>query len=122
MGREGFEPSTLGLRVEDGALADIRKAWRSRIVKPNVLARVGASSRRLVDFVLTPEREAWGDLNAAAQCGGNRADLFRGLTGAVDGLRIASAGCSVQIQIRKVGMLQPSCGIVNHDRLARVGG
>ena len=66
MGREGFEPSTLGLRVEDGALADIRKAWRSRIVKPNVLARVGASSRRLVDFVLTPEREAWGDLNAAA--------------------------------------------------------
>ena len=58
MGREGFEPSTLGLRVDDGAVAATRKAWRSRIVKPNVLGRVGASSRRLVDFALTPEPEA----------------------------------------------------------------
>lgn len=66
MGRVGIEPTTLGLRVDDGAVVAIRKAWRSRIVRPNVLGRVGASSRRLVDFALTPSARPWGDLTAVA--------------------------------------------------------
>lgn len=109
MGREGFEPSTLGLRVDDEAVVAFRKAWRSRIVKPNVLGRVGARSRRLVDFALTPEREASGDLTAVAVSRVHPEDVLSRdplLTMRSDGQLVATGGngfglCSaIQISLR----------------------
>jgi len=44
MGREGFEPSTLGLRVDGGAVAASRASWRSRKVDPTWLVLVRALS------------------------------------------------------------------------------
>jgi hypothetical protein len=53
MGREGFEPSTLGLRVDAGAFAASLKGRRSRVVEPNRLGLARAVSWPLVDRALT---------------------------------------------------------------------
>jgi hypothetical protein len=53
MGREGFEPSTLGLRVDAGPVLEPRHAWANALVQPNELGRVWVLWCGLVDLLLT---------------------------------------------------------------------
>jgi len=53
MGREGFEPSTLGLRVAAMAFADAGKRWRSGMVERKLLGLVRPRSGPPVDPALT---------------------------------------------------------------------
>jgi len=53
VGREGFEPSTLGLRVVGGGLATTREPCRTRMVELGRLGSPRTNSRALVDFALT---------------------------------------------------------------------
>src|SRR6266496_1685313 len=53
VGREGFEPSTLGLRVVGDSLAMTRRPWRTPMVELGRLGSYRAISGVLVDLVLT---------------------------------------------------------------------
>ncbi len=53
MGRAGFEPATLGLRVVGGGLATTRELCRTRMVELGRLGSPRTNSRALVDFALT---------------------------------------------------------------------
>src|SRR6266540_6127897 len=53
MGREGFEPSTLGLRVDAGHLLSARECWPRHVVGPNWFGFSWVFWRRLVDLLLT---------------------------------------------------------------------
>jgi hypothetical protein len=53
MGREGFEPSTLGLRADGGLFCRLGESSANRLIEPNQIKHFGVLWRRLVDFLLT---------------------------------------------------------------------
>jgi hypothetical protein len=59
MGREGFEPSTLGLRVAAEEFGRRRDYSRSRIIEPNQLVWLCVRSELLVDPALTTHRDLY---------------------------------------------------------------
>ena|SRR5438034_7569538 len=122
MGRAGFEPATLGLKVDGAWFGGSRRNWESRIITPKWLGRLAAPLEPLVDPALTP----W-------LAGGGSSDLGRSLSEkprelrtrpnpqlAVDVTKVELDCLRTQEERRgRFSIARPSCDNQSHLKLLR---